>query len=230
MDLLDGELMDFCFGFGEAGENFGGPGCGAGGKFGVFDSLQNDGEATVMMAFAGFDFHVGGEDFAALYFCGGNFPAFETEFAQFGFDGAPICTGVHQGAQNHVAADAGKTVEICVPYAFHSMSCANPVETGKNDTSLAFQCCQICWRNGRVLICVRAHRELAETARWERIALWYERRSKLRLVKSGGEPPHSQVTSARGDWAEKSAIPLRNRASYAMHLRGETERCQRGRL
>ena|SRR5580658_1079062 len=50
------------------------------------------------------------------------------------------------------------------------------------------------------------------------------------LQKSGGEPPHSQMTSARGDWAEKSAIPLRNRTSYAMHLRGETERCQRGRL
>src|ERR1700678_1745211 len=98
MDLLDGELMDFCFGFGEAGENFGGPGCGAGGEFCVFDSLQRDGDAAVMMAYAGYDFHVGGEDFASLYCWRGTFPAFAPDIAMFGFDGERICPGVPQGA------------------------------------------------------------------------------------------------------------------------------------
>lgn len=41
MDLLDWDLMDFCFGFGEAGENFASAFCGARGELGVFDSLKN---------------------------------------------------------------------------------------------------------------------------------------------------------------------------------------------
>ena len=42
-------------------------------------------------------------------------PALEAEFAQLGFDGAQVGACVHEGAENHVAADAGKAVEICVP-------------------------------------------------------------------------------------------------------------------
>ncbi len=41
-----------------------------------------------MMAFAGRDLHVRGEDLAALHFFGGDAPAFEAQFAQLGFDGA----------------------------------------------------------------------------------------------------------------------------------------------
>lgn len=73
------------------------------------------------MVFAGFDCHLRCKKFAAFYFGGGNRPAFEAQFTQLGLDGAQVGAGINQGAENHVAADTGKAVEVCVACAFHWM-------------------------------------------------------------------------------------------------------------
>ena len=88
------------------------------------------------MAFAGLDFYLRSENCAALHFFGGDLPAFEAEFAELGFDGAEVGASVHQGAEDHVAADAGKAVEICDAEAFHRSLVEIFAESRKNDTSL----------------------------------------------------------------------------------------------
>ena len=117
--LLDRHLMNFGFRFGEAGENLARAVGGARRELGFIYAVENDGKSAVVMAFAGCDFHVRRENLAALHFFGGNRPAFEAQFAQFGFDGAQVGAGIHQGAQNHVAADAGEAIEIGVAQGFH---------------------------------------------------------------------------------------------------------------
>jgi hypothetical protein len=112
MDLLDGQVVDFGFGFGEAGEDFAGAFGGAGRELRFFNAIQNDRKPAVVMAFGGRDMHVRGENLAALHFFRGDGPAFETKFAQLGFDGAQIGAGVDQRAEDHVAADAGEAIEI----------------------------------------------------------------------------------------------------------------------
>jgi hypothetical protein len=66
----------------------------------------------VVVAFAGFDVHMGGRDGAALHFRGGDLPAFEAQLAQLGFDGAEVGAGIDEGAEDHVSADAGEAVEV----------------------------------------------------------------------------------------------------------------------
>ena len=112
MNFLDGLVVNFCLGFGEAGEDFAGAFGGAGRELRLFDAIQNDRKPAVMMAFGGRDVHVRGKNLAALHFFGGDAPAFEAEFAQLGFDGGEIGTGVDERAEDHVAADAGETIEV----------------------------------------------------------------------------------------------------------------------
>jgi len=139
MDLVYRDLVDFGFGFGEAGENFSGTIGGAGGEGSISDALEDDREVAMMVVFAGVDFDVGGEEGSPLDFFGGDGPVFEAEFAEFGFDGAEGGTGVDQGAEDHIAADAGEAVEIGYPYGFHEIrpprrsGCEKLILDGKED-------------------------------------------------------------------------------------------------
>ena len=112
MHLLDGNLVNSGFRFGEPRENLAGAFGGARRELRFLDTVENFGKSAVVMPLARCDFHVCGENLAALHLLGGNCPAFEAQFAQLGFDGAQIDAGVHQGAENHVAADAGEAIEI----------------------------------------------------------------------------------------------------------------------
>src|ERR1700722_3962283 len=113
MHLLDGEVVNFRFGFGEASENPTGAVRGAWREFGVFDPAENDRKAAVMMAFGSRDLYVSRGTLPALHLFRANRPAFEAQLAQFGFDRTQIRAGVHQRSQHHVAADAGKKIEVC---------------------------------------------------------------------------------------------------------------------
>ena len=104
--------MNFRLGFGEARENFAGALGGAGRELRLFDAAQNDRKPAVMVAFAGFDLYVRGENWPRCTFAAEIAPAVEAEFAQLGFDGSEVGTGVDECAQHHVAADAGETIEI----------------------------------------------------------------------------------------------------------------------
>src|SRR4029077_20039546 len=110
----------------------------------IFNPLQDDRKSPMVMGLFRFHFHVRGEDCPALHFFGGNSPIFEAQFAEASFDGAEVCTGVNEGAQDHIATDAGKTVEICYPYAFHELLPVNRrTRTRRVDTSPASGACQI---------------------------------------------------------------------------------------
>jgi len=64
------------------------------------------------MVFAAFNFHARGRQRTASNFLCGNRPASDRQPTQLGFDEIEFAPGVDQRAQNHVAADAGKTVEV----------------------------------------------------------------------------------------------------------------------
>ena len=68
-----------------------------------------------------FDFHVRGEETAALYFFSRNGPARQFQFAKFSFDGDEWRAGIHKSAQHHVAADSGEAIEIGATYRLHGM-------------------------------------------------------------------------------------------------------------
>jgi hypothetical protein len=114
MDLFDGHLMNLGLGFGETREDFAGAFGGAWGELRFVDAIENYGKAAVVMTFGRCDFYVRGENLAPLYSLGGNRPSFQAQFAQLGLDGAQIRAGIHQGAENHVTADAGEAIEIGV--------------------------------------------------------------------------------------------------------------------
>lgn len=61
---------------------------------------------------AGFDMNFGGGNGFALDALGGNGPGIERKFAQLGFELADVEACVDEGAEDHVAADAGKAVEV----------------------------------------------------------------------------------------------------------------------
>src|SRR5438067_8607769 len=64
------------------------------------------------MMLAAFHFHPGRRQGAALDLLSRNAPTTQGQSPQPGFDAIQFAAGVHQGAQNHVAADTGKTIEV----------------------------------------------------------------------------------------------------------------------
>ena len=64
------------------------------------------------MVLTAFYFHARCRQGAARNFLSSDCPATDRQSTQLGFDAIEIAAGVDQRAQNHVAADAGKTVEV----------------------------------------------------------------------------------------------------------------------
>jgi len=138
MNFFDGDIVDFSFGLAEAAEDFAGVFGGARSERCAVDHFQDVRKMAMMMRVASFDVNFcGGNGFAFDAF-GGDGPAVEMELAQLGFEGGEFEAGVDEGAENHVAADAGETVEVSEFHWFTSQRAQNASRRKQESTIVSW--------------------------------------------------------------------------------------------
>ncbi len=103
--------MRFSFSLGEALKHREGVGFCFGGQFARLDDFFDVRQVAMLLLFGEIDAEFRGGHAFALGFEEAE-AGIELEAFEGGFESGPICAGVEKSADGHVAADAGKDVEI----------------------------------------------------------------------------------------------------------------------
>lgn len=112
VDFLDRRLVHLCFGFAQPSENTRGAIGGSRRKLRFLNHSENLRKTSMRVMLLRVDPDLSGIERAALHLFRGNLPTLNRETTQLGFDLAKVGTRVYESAEDHVAADSRKAIEV----------------------------------------------------------------------------------------------------------------------